>query len=188
MLNQNVIQTVLTQAIDSLVSTALIKKQDPATTKTTSTAKPTQDKTRATLQETKLPQTTAQLIRPSQSKIKAPAEVASESRSGTSKEPDKNIPLLQEAAIHTNIDVFLLQETLASKHRPLKLKGYQAFNIPREEDVSQGCPILVKNDILCIPEPDPAFCGDGVSHKPSLSSSLTAHSLSTTYISPHTAL
>ena len=93
LLNQNINQTALTQAVDSLVSTAISdKKQDPPTTETPSTAKPTEDKTQATLQETTLPQTTAQMIHLRQYQIEAPAEVASESCNETSKGPDQNTP------------------------------------------------------------------------------------------------
>ena len=70
--------------------------------------------------------------------------------------------LLHEAARGEGVDVFLLQETLAPENRPVSLRGYKTFSIPRVQRASQGLAILVRNTIPCRLVEDPAFCGDGV--------------------------
>ena len=70
--------------------------------------------------------------------------------------------LLHEAAMGEGVDVFLLQETLAPQERPVFLRGYTTFSIPRSRRVSQGTAILVRNTIPCTRVTDPAFCGEGV--------------------------
>ena len=70
--------------------------------------------------------------------------------------------LLHKAAMGEGVDVFLLQETLAPQERPVFLRGYTTFSIPRSRRVSQGTAILVRNTIPCTRVTDPAFCGEGV--------------------------
>ena len=70
--------------------------------------------------------------------------------------------LLHEAARGEGVDVFLLQETLTPEERPISLRGYKTFAIPRVLGATQGQAILVKNSIPSIPIADPAYCGDHV--------------------------
>ncbi|MPC49109.1 hypothetical protein E2C01_042903 [Portunus trituberculatus] len=76
--------------------------------------------------------------------------------------PKRKHHLLQEAAKGDLVDVFLLQETLVTENRPLKLKGYICYNTPVVAGGAQGCSILVNSRIPSTLVPDPAFCGEGV--------------------------
>lgn len=70
--------------------------------------------------------------------------------------------LLHEAAIGDGVDVILLQETLACEDKPISIRGYRTFALPRVLGATQGQAILVRNFIPCTPIADPAYCGDHV--------------------------
>lgn len=70
--------------------------------------------------------------------------------------------LLQEVARGEAADVFLLQETLAPPSRPITLRGYTAYNIPRTRGGSHGLCVLIKNAIPSSRITDPPDCGEEV--------------------------
>ncbi|KAG7175947.1 hypothetical protein Hamer_G025876, partial [Homarus americanus] len=67
---------------------------------------------------------------------------------------------VQAAAIAKNNDVFILQETLMSKHKQFRLPGYQRYSVPKGPN-SHGNMILVRATIPSS-EVEPVHCGDGV--------------------------
>jgi len=69
---------------------------------------------------------------------------------------------LLEVARLSQVDIFLLQETLLPDSSTFKVPGYHSYLLPRIHGESRGCAILVRHHLDCEEVLRPVECGEGV--------------------------